>query len=144
MSIVPAIYNADVFILDSSAIHSLKLAALNSPLRRARICLHSDAESPVQEMVIALFRDSVIEPHRHPLHKPESYHLVEGQMNVNIFDEQGHCIRQIEMRGDGIRMYRIGGNVWHQPVAVSEYVVYHEVYTGPFDKLVDVQYNDWA
>ena len=37
-------------------------------------------------------------------------------------------------------MYRIQGNIWHQPVPISEWVIYHEVYTGPFIKEEDVEY----
>ena len=37
-------------------------------------------------------------------------------------------------------MYRIKGDIWHQPIPVSEWVVYHEVATGPFLKSDDVIY----
>ena len=143
MNLPPSINESGVFVLDTAVIESLKQAARSSPLRRARICLHSNWDSPVQEMIIALCRDSIVEPHRHPAHKPESYHLVEGAMDVNIFDSAGRCIQQIQLRQDGALMYRIRGEVWHQPIAVSEYAVYHEVYTGPFYKETDVYYKDW-
>ena len=40
-------------------------------------------------------------------------------------------------------MYKIQGDVWHQPIPDSEWVVYHEVATGPFDKERDVIYSKW-
>lgn len=144
MNLPPLMNEHGVFVLDAAVVDSLKQAARMSPLRRARICLHSGLESPVQEMIIALCSDSVVEPHRHPIHKPESYHLVDGAMDVNIFDVAGRRIQEIQLREDGARMYRIRGNVWHQPLAVSECVVYHEVYTGPFSKEADVYYKDWG
>lgn len=143
MNLSPNFNDLGVFVLDQAAIESLKAAAQSSPLRRARFCLHSSNESSVQEMVIALLKDSVVEPHKHPSGKPESYHLIEGAMDVHIFDPRGHKVQLIPLRLNGARMYRIRGNVWHQPLAVSDYAVYHEVYTGPFNKLTDVFYKDW-
>lgn len=144
MNLPPPVNANGVFVLDNDVIAELKAAASASPLRRARICLHPDLDSPVQEMIIALSRDSVIEPHCHPGHKPESYHLVDGAMDVNIFSAEGSLLQVIHLRPDGARMYRINGNVWHQPVAVSDCAVYHEVYTGPFEKQVDVSYQQWS
>ena len=132
-----------VFVLDAATVELLKNAARKSTLRRARMCLHLGLESPVQEMIIALCKDSIIEPHRHPINKPESYHLVDGAMNVNIYNSMGDCIQQIQLRQKGVRMYRIEGGVWHQPLAVTNCVVYHEVYTGPFSKDADVLYKNW-
>ena len=143
MSLAPNFNDLGVFVLDQAAIEDLKASARASPLRRARFCLHPSNESYVQEMVIALFNDSVVEPHKHPVNKPESYHLIEGAMDVHIFDPHGNRKQLIQLRLDGVRMYRIRGNVWHQPLAVSECAVYHEVYTGPFNKMADVFYKDW-
>ena len=144
MNLPPLINKHGVFVLDTTVVESLKQAARQSPLRRIRICLHSGLESPVQEMIIALCRDSVIEAHRHPIDKPESYHLVDGAMDVNIFNSTGKFLQQIKLRKEGAQMYRIQGGVWHQPLAVSECAVYHEVYTGPFSKEADVYYKDWT
>jgi cupin fold WbuC family metalloprotein len=143
MNLPPYINEHGVFVLESSIVESLIQAARNSPMRRARICLHSGLDSPVQEMIIALCRDSIVEPHIHPSHKPESYHLVYGSMKVNIFDSSGCCVQQIHLQQGGAHMYRIRGGVWHQPLAVSDCAVYHEVYTGPFSKEADVCYNEW-
>lgn len=143
MNLAPKFNDLGVFVLDQAAIEDLKASARKSPLRRARFCLHPSIDSYVQEMVIALFNDSVVEPHKHPVNKPESYHLIEGAMDVHIFDPHGNRCQRIQLRLDAARMYRIKGNVWHQPMAVSECAVYHEVYTGPFNKSADVFYEDW-
>lgn len=144
MNITASISPNGVFVFNIATLESLKNAARANLMRRARICLHSNLESPVQEMIIALCSDSIIEPHRHPANKPESYHLIDGEMDVNIFDESGNVIECIHLRHGHASMYRIDGNVWHQPIAVSECAVYHEVYTGPFNKDEDVFYNNWA
>ena len=138
MNLTYPINEHGVFVLDRAVINSIKSAARKSQLGRARICLHINNSSPVQEMIIALCKNSIVEPHRHPLHKSESYHLLEGEMNVNIFASTGEVIQVVKLHQNGTRMYRIQGNVWHQPVSISECAIYHEVYTGPFEKNEDV------
>ena len=64
----------------------LKQAADASPLRRARVCLHRGAQDTVQEMIIALCEDVLFRPHRHH-GKTESFHIIEGALDLVIFDE---------------------------------------------------------
>lgn len=136
--------DSEVFVLDHLTIAKLKELAFAHPLKRARICVHQDADDSVHEMVIAVHSESVIDPHRHPLNKPESYHVIEGELRVRIFDEFGGITQEILLGSEGHpRMYRIDGGVWHQPISVTEWTVYHEVATGPFLKEKDVIYASW-
>ena len=137
-------FNDDVFVMQQSHVDELKRIALLHQFKRSRLCLHGSRNDAVQEMIIVAHRDSKLEAHRHPPLKPESYHVIEGELAVNIFSDNGEIIKQIVLRHDAYpRMYRIQGNIWHQPIPISEWVVYHEVYTGPFDKNLDVVYRDW-
>lgn len=136
--------SAEVYVLDDQKIAELKDMALAHPLKRSRVCLHGGPDSPVQEMIIVAHRDTLIEAHRHPANKPESYHLVEGHLLVKIFAEDGSVLRSIELSDHtSPKLYRIQGGVWHQPIPLSEWVVYHEVFTGPFEKETDVIYAGW-
>lgn len=136
--------DSDVFILDSICLKNLKKLALDHPLKRARICLHESLESAAQEMVIVSHRTTHIEPHKHPPGKPESYHVLEGRLLVKIFNDDGCVIQSILLdQNSDCKMYRIRGDIWHQPVPLSEWVVYHEVFHGPFSKDKDVLYAKW-
>ncbi len=140
------VFNSDeVYVLDEQRLVELKRIALAHPLKRSRVCLHQSRDSSVQEMVIVAHRDSLIEAHKHPANKPESYHIIEGRMLVKIFDNDGTMLREIVLN-DNInpKMYRIEGGIWHQPIPLTEWVVYHEVFTGPFAKETDVIYCDWS
>ena len=70
-------------------------------------------------------------------------------MKVVIFEEDG-LVRQaftLSAPGagqDGAFLYRMSSNFYHFPIPVSEWVVFHETFTGPFDKDNDVQYAPWA
>lgn len=137
-------FSGDMFVLQEAHVCELKKLALQHQLKRSRLCLHRSRDEAVQEMIIVAHRDSHLEAHKHPLHKPESYHMIEGELAVNVFAEDGEIIERLILRHDAYpRMYRIQGNIWHQPIPISEWVVYHEVYTGPFDKDIDVVYRVW-
>lgn len=106
------------------------------------MCLHNSREESVQEMVIVAHKDSHFEQHRHPINKPESYHVIDGELEVRIYSDAGQLTETILLSHNGSqKMYRIQGNVWHRPIVISEWIVYHEVYTGPFDKDFDVIYK---
>src|SRR5437763_17215935 len=56
--------------------------------RRSRICAHRDPSDSLHEMIIALARGSSIRPHKH-LHKSESFHIIEGEVDVGFFNASG-------------------------------------------------------
>lgn len=114
------------------------------PLNRARVCLHSSPDAPVQEMVIAFTKKSKTLPHRHH-NKSESYHLISGEVDVVLFDETGKETQRITLSSDsrkGNLMYRLSDPVWHTVEAKSEVVIMHETTSGPFDP-AHTQWADW-
>lgn len=130
-----------IFILDEEKIKFLKQKALKSNEKRFRYCLHKNNTEKVNEMIIAAHITTEIKPHRHPINKPESYYIIEGELRVNLFNDLKEIIKYIDLSAKKYpKMYRIQGNIWHQPVPISEWVIYHEVYTGPFVKEIDVEY----
>jgi len=124
---------------------SLTDKALKSPLKRSRICLHSNEADPVQEMIIAFCKNSYVRPHRY-IDKTESFHVVEGkgivfflmmmEMFLNIFI--------LENSNDSKAfVYRLSKPFWHTVIAITEFLILHEVTSGPFVK-VESSYAPWA
>tara|TARA_B100000989_G_scaffold172949_2_gene129665 strand:+ start:13022 stop:13486 length:465 start_codon:yes stop_codon:yes gene_type:complete len=131
----------EIFLLDEKLITKLKNLASKHPLKRSRICLHQNEEELVHEMIIVAKKDGIMEPHKHPFLKPESYHVIEGKLKVVIYNDDSTIKEEFHLDDQSHpRMYRIKGNVWHQPIPLTEWVVYHEVATGPFNKNNDVIY----
>ena len=98
-------------------------------------------------MIIALSKKSFISPHIHPNKKSESYFIIEGSMNVYVFNKLGKVKKIIKMGtfNSGKNFYyRMSKGYYHMPIAVSKWCVYHEVYSGPFNKSRDVKYPKWA
>ena len=133
------VHNGEISILNKSIINYVKNAAEQSPLKRARINFHHSDHDSVHEMIIVAHKDGIIPPHSHPIDKPESYHVIEGVLQVSIFNNDGALKETFVLKHDEHpKMYRIQGGVWHQPIPVTEWVIYHEVATGPFNKEKDV------
>lgn len=134
MNIIVASDDLEVVTRDRLA--ELKLAAFANKNKRSRLIL-----TPGYDMVICLAYGSYVRPHRHPKEKSESYHVIEGEMTVTLYWDHG--IEFVELDKE-TPIYRLRGGVYHSPVAISPFVIYHEVYTGPFVKEVDVEYAPWA
>lgn len=144
----PAVINlgdADVVTITEQQIRELCAIARGTPLRRARYCLHRDVEDGVHEMVIALARESYIRPHRHP-GKSESFHVLQGQLEVVVFSDDGEVSRRVRLDADGswgARLYRMNRPLWHGVLVHSDVAVIHETTLGPFVP-GDCEFAAWA
>lgn len=135
--------NDEVFIAAPSIVYLgdeeaafLKLQAARNPRKRARICAHKSNEDGLHEMLIAISAGSYIHPHKH-IAKSESFHIVEGLVDVIVFDDQGALVDVIKLgeRGSGRSFYyRLSDSMFHTLVIRSEMLVMHEVTNGPFNK----------
>lgn len=143
-----AIYNKNnLHVLDNQLIDTLKEKALQSDSKRYRFCLHHSNAHLTHEMIIVFHEDTILSPHRHPVGRSESYHIIEGTMNQYFFDDEANVINAIrlgEKENNITFYYRLSSNTWHLPVPTSEYVVYHETITGPFTSESDIQYPSWV
>ncbi|MDB2708841.1 WbuC family cupin fold metalloprotein [Candidatus Pelagibacter bacterium] len=132
---------------DKKIVRKLKALARKSPIKRSRVCLHKTLKDNTNEMIIALMKDSYIRPHIHPNAKSESYHIIEGKMKVFIFNKNGKLLKIVEMgdyKSGNIFYYRMNKGFYHMPVSITNFCIYHETYSGPFNKKKDVHFPMWA
>jgi cupin fold WbuC family metalloprotein len=126
-------------------VHLLKKLSLATQRRRIRLCAHRDIEDRLHEMLIVHLEETYIRPHKH-LGKSESFHLIEGLVDVVVFDDAGAITQVIEM-GDYASgrhfYYRLADPLYHTLVIRSEFVVFHESTTGPFNRS-DIIFAEWA
>lgn len=123
-----------VAVVGDDWLRRLKENAAAAPKRRARLCLHADDAAPVHQMVVALCADSAIAPHRHDA-KPESFHVVDGDLAILLFADDGAVERVIRLGAPGSGkpfMCRIAASAWHSVVAESTCAIFHETTAGPF------------
>ncbi len=144
----PIIQNKkNIVFYNEGIITKVKNLAKKTINKRARVCVHQSITSKTNEMIIALKKGSYIRPHRHPYSKSESYHVIQGKMDVYIFSRSGKKLKVIHMGDYKSKLnffYRMNKSYFHIPIAVSKWCVYHEVYSGPFKKNQDVKYAKWS
>ena len=132
-------------VLDRAFVEELKRQADLNPRRRVRICAHSDPGEPIHEMLIVHARMTYVRPHKH-LTRIESFHVVEGEADIVMFDEQGGITRVIRMGpfGSGLPFYyRLAGPIYHTLLIYTPHLVFKEVTNGPFNR-ADTAFPAWA
>ena len=150
MKITP--FNEEVFYTDETVtkvnkedVAWLKSKALMNKRLRARLCSHPSVNDALHEMLIVHVKDTYIRPHKHP-QKSESFHIIEGQLQVIIFSETGEIKEIIEM-GEYLSgrcfYYRLAKGLYHTVIPSSDVVVFHEVTNGPFNR-ADMLFADWS
>lgn len=134
-----------VVLVGAEDVETLKAEAAHNARRRVRLCAHGSVEDTLHEMLIVHTNDTYVRPHRH-LGKSESFHVIEGTVDVVLFDDAGTVADVIAM-GDLASgrpfYYRISTPLFHTLLIRSEVLVFHEVTAGPFRR-ADTEYAPWA
>ena len=123
-----------VVTISRSDINSLKDRAKTSKLKRSRICVHTNSDNLVHEMIIAMAKETRITPHKH-IDKEESFHILEGELTIVLFDENGLITERIDLgeyQSGQKFFYRLPKNLFHTVIVHSDIAVIHEVTNGPF------------
>ncbi len=126
-------------------IELLKKSAWENERRRIRVCAHKGIGDKLHEMFIVHGRDTYVRPHKH-LGKTESFHVIEGAVDVIVFDQVGNLSEVISM-GDYMSgrefYYRLSDPLYHTLLIRSDVLVFHETTTGPFVR-ADTVFAPWA
>ena len=143
---IPVFYTSDDIVeVGPEWYDTLKENAYTAMKKRSRLCLHHSAEDALHEMIIVFHHEALIPPHRHH-GKTESFHIIFGELDVLLFDDDGRPTRIISM-GDYAsgkpHVYRMNAPIWHSVIIRSEYAAIHEVTNGPF-RVEDADYASWA
>ena len=135
----------DVVKVDANDIEELKQKARLNPRRRVRLCAHKDLNDSIHEMLIVHEKSCYVRPHKH-INKMESFHIVEGKVDILLFDENGRINNLIPMgdfASERIFFYRLPPSYFHTMVINSEVLVFHEITNGPFNP-DDTVWASWA
>lgn len=107
--------------------------------------MHADPSAALHEMLIVHHRDVYVRPHLHR-GKGESFHVIEGEATVVLFDDRGAVEARISIGAAGsgrFFFYRIPEGVAHTFLIESEWLVFHETTSGPFDPS-KTEFMPWA
>ena len=128
-----------------SDIDNFKQLASRNPRRRVRLCAHGNSNDSLHEMLIVHERSAYVRPHKHP-GKTESTHIIEGVVDIVVFDDNGQIERVIHMGSyDSGRIFycRMAVPAFHTLIIRSDVLVFHETTNGPFDRK-DTVFAPWA
>lgn len=127
--------------IDAAVIAELiQLGTVEGP-RNVRVCLHEAPSSAHHDMIILEHRGRYYRPHRHT-DKGECFHIMQGEMGVFAFADDGAVIDAVRLRAGDI--YRVEAGMYHAVMPLSDMVVYHENKPGPFQGDGDSLYPVWA
>ena len=131
--------------VDREDIGFLVSRALKNPRKRIRLCAHRNVGDKLHEMLIVHGRDCYVRPHKHTA-KTESFHIISGVVDIVLFDEAAQII-DVVLMGDYYTarkfFYRLADPYYHTLLIRSDYVVFHEITNGPFDR-ADTIFAPWA
>ena len=123
----------------------LKETAEQNKRKRIRLCTHKSINDSLHEMIITHAKDTYVRPHKH-INKIESFHVIEGTVDVIVFDDDGNIIGKTSMgdyRSGKPFYHRISDSSYHALVITSDVLVFHEITNGPF-RPEDAKYASWS
>ena len=70
-----------------------------SERKRHRICFHQNTNVKLHDIIIAYDKDSYVPPNKH-IGKPETIMLLQGELEVYIFSDEGKCTNFIKLSAE--------------------------------------------
>ncbi len=134
-----------IVTIGGKIVDSLKEKAAKNKRKRMRLCAHKSTNDTLHEMFIALHKGAYIRPHKHS-DKAESFHIIEGSVDIVLFDDKGsinNIIHMDEYYSGQTFYYRIDAFEYHTLIIRSDVLVFHETTTGPFDR-EDNKFAPWS
>jgi cupin fold WbuC family metalloprotein len=121
---------------NANVVKDLVLLAGQNTRKRVRLCAHPDSDDKLHEMLIIHEKDCYVRPHKHP-GKSESVHIIQGKVDIILFDESGKLTEVIKMGeySSGLNFFfRMDKPVFHTLIIRSDILVFHETTNGPFNR----------
>lgn len=123
---------APLSLVDGEVIDVLIKRARNNPRKRCRMCFHAGPDAPFHDMLIVHGAGAFVPAHKH-FGRSETLHVVSGHAIAVIFDESGAVVDAAEMSRDAVFHYHMPPDTFHSLVIESEWFVFQESTTGPFN-----------
>ncbi len=132
-------------ILSRKDIDELKRLAVINPRQRIRLCAHKSQNDQLHEMFIIHTKECYVRPHKH-LGKVESISILEGEVDVILFHDNGSIMKVFEM-GDlstgKLFYHRLNKPIYHMLIIKSNLLLFYEITEGPFIKSNTI-FPEWA
>jgi len=116
--------------LDKSLINIMKKISIKYKID-LRLNLHSSPRDNHHDMIILQRKNYKCAVHKH-LSNGETIHIIEGSLDVILYDKKKKMISKISLSKNKKIIYRIPIKCYHKIEITSPYAIYHENKKGPF------------
>jgi cupin fold WbuC family metalloprotein len=99
--------------------------------RKARLCLHPNAQEIMQVTYLAFVSPYEDRIHSHPF-RPEVLIPIQGEAEARIFDENGKMVKKSRMIAGRGHAFATESGQWHSLIVKSSEFVMIEIGIGPF------------
>lgn len=100
---------------------------------RTNLNIHESPDAAVQRLFLAFEPGTYIRPHRHSqAHKWELFILLQGELDVLLFDDSGEIIERIPLSAGSTRVVEIPANTWHSYVSKKPGTLALEIKQGAY------------
>lgn len=129
----------------ADTLRDLAKTAAAAPRLRSHLNVHETLDATVQRLFISTEPNTYIRPHRHSQpHKWEFFTVLEGKMDLLMFNDDGIIVQRIRMSRDDVRSIEIPFNVWHSYVCLQSGTLALEIKEGAYVPSTPQELPAWA
>lgn len=111
----------------------LVVSAKDSNRLRTNLNIHESADASVQRLFLVFEPGTYIRPHRHPqAHKWELLVILEGELELLIFNDSGEVVEKIKMSSTTNRAVELPPNTWHSYISKQSGTLALEIKEGVY------------
>ena len=131
--------------ITTAELHELAKKAADSDRRRSHLNVHDALDAQVQRLFIATEPETYMRPHRHAeSHKWEFFVVLEGAIDLLIFEEDGTLHQRIPMVPDKTRAVEVPPGSWHAYVCQQSGTLALEVKEGAYIPTPEADFAPWS
>jgi cupin fold WbuC family metalloprotein len=131
--------------ITAERLQSLVETARSSERRRAHLNTHDSEAAAVQRLFIATEPDTYMRPHRHPeAHKWEYFMVLEGQIDLLLFEPDGRLRSRTPMSADTVRAVEVPPGTWHCYVCQASGTLAMEIKEGAYTPTREEDFAPWS
>ena len=134
-----------VKLIDNVLFESMLVEGKNSSRKRSHHNFHEELNDQVQRLCVALTPETYLRPHKHDSPKWEMMIILEGCINLLLFDKAGCVEDKIEISISGkTKGIEIPPGQFHTVVLKSKTAVFIEIKPGPFLPTPLENFGSWS
>ena len=132
-------------VYTNTRLDQLKEDAASAKRRRSHLNVHTELDANVQRLFIATQPDTYMRPHRHPeAHKWEFFIVLQGKIDLLVFDDQGALLQRIAMSGEQTRAVEVPPGTWHAYVCMEPGTLALEIKEGEYLPTREQDFASWS